>query len=272
MAGRQTPRTAYTPAKPTATRNPLQIRLPEPSITFEQGDERCSVLVDGTWQEIRFHDYDKIFEIDGLYEQLFYEVLECRSPAVVGDLLAKEIKRAGQNASDLRVLDLGAGNGLMGEELVALGVERVVGVDILAEAAMAAHRDHPDIYREYHVLDISSPSPEQRERLTGHRFTALTCIAALGFDDIPPTAFTDAFNLVRIGGWIAFTLKDTFLSEKDSSGFARLVHRCVEDGVLDLKVSERYQHRLSSNGSPLYYTAMVGVKQAHIPDQLVRAR
>lgn len=269
MAGRQTQRTENTP---TATRTPLEIVLPEPSVTFEQGDERCSVRIDGTWHEIRFHDYDKIFEIDGLYEQLFYEVLKCQSPTVVGDLLAKEIKRAGQTASDLRALDLGAGNGLMGEELVQLGVERVVGVDILPEAARAAEQDHPDIYREYHVLDISSPSPEQREGLVQHHFTALTCIAALGFDDIPPTAFTDAFNLVEVGGWIAFTLKETFLSEKDSSGFARLVHRCIEGGVLDLRASERYQHRLSSNGSPLYYTAMVGIKKSHIPDQFVPTR
>lgn len=270
MAGRQTQRTDQ--SSDTPTRTPLEIRLAEPSITFEQGDERCSVLLDGTWHEIRFHDYGKIFEIDGLYEQLFYDVLKCQSPTVVGDMLAKEIKRAGQTATDLRVLDLGAGNGLMGEEMVELGVERVVGVDILPEAEQAARRDHPNIYREYHVLDISAPAPEQRESLVSHRFSALTCIAALGFDDIPPTAFTDAFNLVETGGWIAFTLKDTFLSEKDSSGFAYLVHRCVEDGVLDLRASERYQHRLSSNGSPLYYTAMVGIKKSHIPDQLVLDR
>ncbi len=45
---------------------------------FEQGEEICEVaLPDGT-RRFRFHDYGDLYKVPGLYEQLFYDELECR--------------------------------------------------------------------------------------------------------------------------------------------------------------------------------------------------
>ena len=43
-------------------------------------------------ERLRFHDYGSIYERPGLYEYLFYDLLECRSPERGVGLLAFNIK------------------------------------------------------------------------------------------------------------------------------------------------------------------------------------
>lgn len=244
--------------------NQLRIALPEPSNRYEQDSEWCVVHVDGGWRELRFHDYADIYPVQGLYERLFYEILQCSSPPIVRRMLETEMARAGADIGSLTVLDLGAGNGIMAEELKTAGVPRVVGVDIIPEAREAAVRDRPDAYEAYHILDMTALGAADRATLAAHTFTGLTCVAALGFGDIPPAAFQEAFNAVADGGWIAFTIKDGFLSDRDTSGFSGLIKDAMENGGLDVLASERYQHRLSTAGEPLHYQAMVGRKTADL--------
>lgn len=243
----------------------IRIALPEVSRRYEQDSEWCVVHLGGQWKEIRFHDYGQIYAVAGLYERLFYDILECRSPDVLAAALKNQLARADTAPEQLRVLDLGAGNGIMAEKLNELGVVKVVGVDILAEARRAAKRDRPHAYEEYHVLDMAQLSPEGYAALSRHRPNTLTCVAALGFGDIPPSCFATAFNLVSDGGWVVFTIKDDFLSDSDTTGFARLVADAVEDGMLELLWTERYQHRLATDRSPLRYTGVVGRKRGDLP-------
>lgn len=243
----------------------LRIALPERSRRYEQDAEWCVVCVDGQWREIRFHDYGSIYAIEGFYERLFYDILECRSPAVLAAAFATQLRRCAVPPEELHVLDLGAGNGIMGEKLAGLGVASVVGVDILPEARRAAQRDRPSVYSAYHVLDMSHLSPAARYALHQPRPNSLTCVAALGFGDIPPRCFTTAFNLITDGGWVVFTIKDDFLSDADTTGFARLISDAVEDGLLELLWTERYQHRLATDRTPLRYTGVVGRKRGDLP-------
>ncbi|NKQ52571.1 class I SAM-dependent methyltransferase [Amycolatopsis sp. K13G38] len=255
--------TSHTPGK-------IEIRLPRPSDRLDQDAEHCSVRVSGEWQDIRFHDYDRIYRIPGLYEQLFHDILQCSSPDVIGKLLKEQLQERGFEPQSLRVLDLGAGNGLVGEQLHRLGPDLLVGVDIIPEAREAALRDRPGTYDSYHVADVTELSPALKAELTAARFNTLCCVAALGYADIPPAAFRAAFNLISDNGWIAFNIKDRFLSEDDTSGFAALIRRLREANVLELLTSERYQHRRNVNGEPLYYVALVGRKHRDIPEEFVR--
>jgi len=247
----------------------LPIALPEPGEAFAQDEEWCVARIDGEWEELRFHDYDRLYEVEGLYERLFYDILRCSSPAKVRALLESELRRAGAEPEGLRALDLGAGNGIMGEELMALGVDAVVGVDIIPEAAEAARRDRPDVYEDYRVVDMTDLAPEDREILRSYDVNCLTCVAALGFGDIPPRAFAEAFNLVDEGGWVAFNIKEDFLNGRDRSGFSRLIERSIDRGCFEMRVQERYPHRLATNGQPLHYVAMVGNKRKDIRDRLL---
>lgn len=247
----------------TAAESDLRIALPDRLQAFSQDAEWCVVLIDGQWREVRFHDYAAIYDVPGLYERLFYDILECRSPAFVAKLLREALAthRAGPT---LRVLDLGAGNGIMGEELVKSGAELVVGVDILDNAKAAAERDRPGVYDDYFAVDMFDLEPEVEAKLREYRFDCMSCVAALGFGDIPTECFRTAFNLVSDGGWVAFTIKDDFLADGDTSGFARLISRATDEGRLTLHEVQRYQHRLATTGEPLYYTAVVGTKNSDL--------
>jgi SAM-dependent methyltransferase len=250
------------PATLDEARQALRLALPEPGSKFEQDAEWCVVAQpDGSWVEYRFHDYDRIFEVPGLYEKIFYDVLACDSPRFMVGLLADALAGTGASAGELRVLDLGAGNGIMAEELAAIGVRHSVGVDILPEAKEAAERDRPGLYADYHVADLTALPAAQREELAAHRLNALTVVAALGFGDIPPQAFRTAYDLVDDGGWIVLTIKDAFLEETDTSGFGGMIGESMRSGALEVVRRERFQHRLATDRSPLLYEGIVARKR-----------
>lgn len=220
-------------------------------------------------RKIRFHDYDEIYSVPGLYEKVFYDRLKCQSPQTIAELMQRKLEDSPLDASDLVVLDVGAGNGMVGEELCKLGTKSVVGIDIIDAAAEAVERDRPDVYDEYYVADLTQLPPEMRQELEDKRFNCMVSVSALGFGDIPPQAFAEAYNLVSTPGLVAFNIKEDFVSKNDSSGFSLLIDRLIETEVFQPAEQHRYCHRLAMDGTPLYYVAMVGDKMADIPAELI---
>ena len=235
---------------------------------LSQDQEWCVVKHAGVSETIRFHDYGRIYRVPGLYEQLFYKRLRCTSPRTVVGLLRETLQQRGVVPDSLRGLDVGAGNGMVGEELRnTLGVETMVGVDIITEASEAAQRDRPGVYRDYVVADLTDLEKQQQDRIEAIRPNLLTSVAALGFGDIPAPAFARAWELISTPAWVAFNIKETFLDAKaDQSGFSLLIHRMIDEHIFELKIARRYRHRLSLAGEPLYYVALVGAKRGSIPD------
>jgi len=244
-----------------------RIRFPSDGRGVDQDQEWAEIGVNGNGrlQRFRFHDYDKLYKQPGLYEQIFYEELECQSPQVVTGLLGEVLASESLDASDLRVFDVGAGNGMVGEELSKLGAETIVGVDIIEEAAQAAERDRPRVYDKYHVLDLTDIPPAARSELEDRQFNCMVTVAALGFGDIPTRAFAEAFNLVRDDGWIAFNIKEEFLQPGESTGFSRLIEHMTNEGAIDMKAGMTYQHRLSTAGEPLDYRIFIARKRCEVP-------
>ncbi|MDH4249244.1 MAG: methyltransferase domain-containing protein [Deltaproteobacteria bacterium] len=232
--------------------------------SIPQDEEQCIVRIQGHKQTLRFHDYDLIYPVPGLYEHIFYELLGCRSPQWVGRMLSNEWEREGVNPATLKVLDVGAGNGMMGEVLRKAGVRRIVGTDILPEARNAALRDRPGVYEEYIAGDLTQLTPEVEERLQNYRFDAMTLVAALGFGDIPPEVFLSAYNLVSNGGWVAFNIKEDFMEDRIHGPFARLLRHMQDTRGFEVLMHSNYIHRRSVTGEPLRYNAFVGRKRCDI--------
>jgi SAM-dependent methyltransferase len=255
----------------------FKIEFPKISAHDCDQDEEYFFLVepdrreDRNKRKILFHDYAKIYNIVGLYEQLFYERLKCNSPKKVLEALRYSISQAQENFTELRVLDLGAGNGMMGEQVRRQGVARLVGADIIPEAQEANDRDRPTVYDAYYVADFCNLTSHQKKDLEEWSFNCLTTVAALGFGDIPAKAFTEAFNILQSEGWIAFNIKETFLDKSDLTGFSVAIRELIFSEYLDVYYLERYRHRLSMEGKPLYYFAIAGRKNSDIPKDFLES-
>ena len=223
-------------------------------------------------RKIRFHDYDEIYQIPGLYEQLFYDRLKCSSPVKVTSILEAAVKQSQDNFSELRILDLGAGNGMMGEELKKHGVSRLVGIDIIPEAYDATIRDRPGIYDAYYIEDFTSLDETKKEEIISWQCDCMVTVAALGFGDIPVKAFIEALNIIQSQGWVAFNIRDSFFDTSDDSGFSKMIRELTFSKHLDVYYIERYRHRLSIDGEPLYYFAIAARKNSDIPEEFLESK
>lgn len=221
-------------------------------------------------RRIRFHEYEDIYQRPGLYEQLFYERLRCCSPQKVCDLLETSLRAEWLGMSELRTLDLGAGNGMMADELRRHGASRIVGADIIEAARQAAYRDRPTAYDDYIIADFTDLGENQEQELRDWNFDCLTSVAALGFGDIPTAAFVNALQFIATDGWVAFNIKETFLDRSDKSGFSIFVRELIFSEYLQVYHLERYVHRLSMEGVPLKYYALVGRVKAPVPADFLK--
>ena len=246
-----------------------KIRIPDAVDGVDQDEEWCEVVVKGEKRRIRFHDYSDVFRIRGLYEELFYDHLQCCSPSYIANLLESVACEYQERLAEFRVLDVGAGNGMVGDELQARGVQSIVGIDIIPAAKEAASRDRPDIYDDYFVTDLTDLPEVTEEKLRRNNANCLTTVAALGFGDIPPLAFAKALHLIATPGWLAFNLKESFLREQDESGFSRLIRMLNRDGYIQTMCYRRYQHRISITGKPLFYVAVIARKLRHLDCDLL---
>ncbi|WP_205868933.1 class I SAM-dependent DNA methyltransferase [Mycolicibacter senuensis] len=187
------------------------------------------------------------------------------------ELLERALQTEREPLTELRVLDLGAGNGMMGEVLKRDGVARLVGIDIIPEARDAAYRDRPTVYDAYYVTDLADVDSRVHGELMEWNFDCLTCVAALGFGDIPPRAFINAVRLIKPNGWLAFNIKHSFLDADDQTGFSRLVRALVFSRYFEVYHLELYRHRLSMEGRQLFYYALVGRLTATLPDNFLES-
>lgn len=222
--------------------------------------------------KIRFHEYEKIYSIPGLYEQVFYDRLKCASPGKVASILESTVKHSQCTLSERRVLDLGAGNGMMGEELKKYGVSRLIGVDIIPEAYDANIRDRPELYDDYYVEDFTDLNEEKKREIESWQCDCMVSVAALGFGDIPIKAFLEAYNIISAEGWVAFNIKETFFDHTDKTGFSRMIRELIWSQYFDVYHIERYRHRLSIDGTPLYYFAIAGRKASDVPSDFLSSK
>lgn len=248
----------------------LRMPKPGPDGILDQDEEWCEVELDGKWQRFRFHDYHEIYNVPGLYETIFYEMLECNSPERVVGLLSEVMEDHDESLEDLKFLDVGAGNGIVAEVLKENGASEIVGIDIIPEAKDAAMRDRGEHYEDYKIADLTNLKEHHEEDLRDANLNALTCVAALGYGDIPDAAFIKSLDLLETPGWLAFNIKEDFLQEADPHGFAGLIQQLATEGIIRLEAYRRYQHRLSVAGKPLHYVAVVARKLQDLPDKYLQ--
>ncbi len=238
--------------------------------SVSQGEERFTIYDtnSGKCLTYKFHDYGKIFNIPGLYEELFIECLKNQSVSIITQIVSNLAKSNKVSIENWKVLDLGAGNGHMGKNLLEIGVSSITGADILPEAKKACFRDHPDIYDAYFLEDLTQPSQIWEEQVEDQSFDLLTCVAALGFNDIPPKAFLQSLLKLKVNGYAAFNIRAEYLDGSMGLTFKKILEYIQLPEYNQTLLKKKYVHRLHANGTPLYYYAILMKKQAPVSPEI----
>lgn len=217
-----------------------------------QDEEALTVTwEDGRTERMRLHEYERVYAIPGLYEEIVQERLACLSPTMLSDGLVG----AAGGSGPPRVFDLGAGNGVMGHHLRDRGVDLLVGSDNIAAARDAAQRDRPGLYVEYLVGEVEALDPAAL--VARHDLNAVVCAGALGLGHITAQAFGALWAAFPSGAVFAASVHED-LERPGGSDFGDW----LADPPAGTKVigRERFRHRLTMAGDELYYRAVVARK------------
>lgn len=156
------------------------------------------------------------------YDKTMLDGLGYLSPRLVSRLLA-------DNSSDraLRILDVGAGTGLAGQELAALGFTNIDAVDYSADMlAVAAQRN---VYMNLIEGDLTQPLD-----IPDAAYGAALCTGTFTHGHVGPSCLAELFRIIRPGGQFAFSINtgvwvdagfDVELDRLEKSGTARLIAR-----------------------------------------------
>ena len=106
---------------------------------------------------------------------------------------------------EAKLLDAGAGTGMVGEELAALGYKRVTALDLSPGMLMTANEKF--VYEELVVGELGKPLGFESDSFDG-----VTCIGTLTFGHAPPSSFDELLRITKPGGVIVFTMRtDTYV-------------------------------------------------------------
>lgn len=147
-------------------------------------------------------------------------------PQRTGELFARHVPR------EARILDAGAGTGLMGEVLTKLGYDNLVAMDL--SQGMLEEARNKNVYRELHQMVMGEPLD-----FTSDSFDAVVSVGVLTVAHAPASSFDELVRLTKPGGHIIFTLRpDVYEScgfkEKQAALGAENRWRLIE-------VSEKFQ-------------------------------
>lgn len=223
------------------------------SLPVTPGSETFVLERSGTRRTLRIHDYDVVYAVPGLYEHVVQDRLGCTSPATLAGSLAARVTACGRQLSDVRCLDVGAGNGVSGAALRDAGPTPVVGLDISPVARQATERDRPGLYARYVVGALGDV--EVPELVSRHGLTALVSAGALTGGHIEPHVLAETWAAFAPGDWLAFTC-----AEQHADGARSL----FEDSTA-FELDEQFLHRRLTNGDPVWYRVLVGRRVVGAP-------
>ena len=211
------------------------------TVTFSAPEEEwIEYGPEGQRVRVPFHDYAAIYAVPGLYERMFHDELGMCSARVVCGLYASALRSLSRPAVGERVLDLGAGNGIGGEELRrGVGVSEVVGIDVEPAAEVAAARDRPGVYVQYLTTDLEREPEALQEVGSVSAVVACSAIGA-GHIGLDLLAAIVARTLAP-GGLLAFAVATELLP-----GFLDALAPRV--GAEELEAVD-YVHRRCTDGS-----------------------
>ena len=220
-------------------------------------------FADGRVERITMHDYGRVYAVPGLYEEVVQRVLGCATPERVAALLARAADGLGRARGDVRVLDLGAGNGVSGEALAAAGMQAVAAIDREPAAGTATLRDRPGLYDLVLTGDARSLSADDAAAVRALHPNALALVGALGNDHVTADAVAAAAGLLADDALVVYAHPDY---EDDADLRAAL----ADVGRVTPLLRERYRHRRTASGGERTWKAAVVRVRRSLPEPETR--
>jgi predicted TPR repeat methyltransferase len=226
----------------------FEVRFPDQNAGGPDEEAFEVVFAGGRVERFTMHDYARVYAVPGLYEEVVQRLLECATPDRVAALLASAVRELGR--SDLRVLDLGAGNGVSGSALATAGLRPVAAIDLEPAARVATLRDRPGLYELVLTGDATRLSEADAAAVRALRPDALTLVGALGSDHVSAPGMSAAARLLEPDALVAYA----YPSDEDDA--ALLAALAVVGKVTEVR-RERYRHRRSVSGGERIWDAVV---------------
>ena len=196
----------------------------------------------------------KAADVKSLYNQgageydSFYVKTGWLGPLLGAQLLSEMLPKLSID-KDCKIIDVGAGTGLAGEELVTLGYSELTGVDIAEEMLMIAREK--GVYKHTEQMDLyeADLSPYM------NKFDAAISIGTFTAGQLRPEILGKVAGLVRTGGVVVISFRDITWQNVES-GFAQKVTELEESGVWTLMEKRilPYHRKLEEDA---YYLALI---------------
>jgi len=135
------------------------------------------------------------------YEAELERDFEWRGPQRTAEFFIKYVPK------EARILDAGAGTGLMGEVLVKLGYGDLVAMDL--SQAMLEEARKKNVYREFHQMVMGEPLDFATDS-----FDAVVSTGVLTVGHAPASSLDELIRITRPGGHILFTLRTDVYEDK----------------------------------------------------------
>lgn len=153
------------------------------------------------------------------YDRTMLDGLGYLSPRLVSELLASAV-----SDRTVRVLDVGAGTGLAGQELNTLGFSNIDAFDYSAEMlAVAARRS---IYTGLIEGDLTQPL-----EIPDQTYDAAVCSGTFTHGHVGPACLGEVFRIIRSGGLFAFSINTGVWID---GGFERELGQLEKNGAIRL--------------------------------------
>jgi len=147
-------------------------------------------------------------------------------PQLAAEYFAKYVPK------QARILDAGAGTGLVGEILANIGYNNLVAMDL--SQGMLEEARKKNVYREFHQMVMGEPLDFATDS-----FDAVISVGVLTVAHAPASSFDELVRTTKPGGYIAFSLRPDVY---ENSGFKEKQTALESEGKWKLvEVSEKFQ-------------------------------
>ena len=166
--------------------------------------------IDGEERKICFHDYHEIFAVPGLYERIFHDHLECRSPAEVVGLLGGSCGPRRGSGGALRAGRRGRQRDRRGGASGPRG-QRARRRRHPPGGRRGRRARPPGVYDDYVACDLTALTDDERRRLARRGAQLPDDRRGAGLRRHAARGVEEAYDIVADDGWIAFNIKADFI-------------------------------------------------------------